>query len=247
MRKTKLQDLIMRKVKLDCYTFDETLLEMLPLKTKATKPAWWSGLKKLYKVFDVMSGIEIPTPTIKLCPGVVDYIRNPIEVKLWTDVIFKVFPSGKVTTVCPLNEKHALSAGVHDEKQTGPDLYPGRTVVKLSNPWALKASDRSQFMCTEVHYSEDLRKHNIIVSPGILNFYDQHALNIFLAFPLKDEPYEIELKYGTPIMALHSMTEKPIEIECHLTNIEGLNRILAAFPSTFFGRYYARRKSKGNI
>lgn len=229
-------------MKLDCYTFDDTLIDLLPLKTKADTPKWWNSLKKLYKVFDVKSGIKIPAPTVKLCPGVVDYVRNPIEVKLWTDAIFKVYPDGRVTSTAPLNEQHAMDAAVHSKEQTGPDLYPGRTVVKLSNPWALKASDRTKFMCTEIHYSEDLRQHGIMVSPGILNFYDQHALNIFLVFPLKEEPYEITLKYGTPLMGLHPMTDKPIDLKCHKTNHEQFNKILANFPSTFFGRYYAKRK-----
>lgn len=229
-------------MKLDCYTFDQNLIDLQPMTTKSPKPKWWSGLKKLYKVFDIKSGIEVPSPTIKLCPGVVDYMRNAIEIKLWTDCIFKVYPDGKVTTASPLHEGNAMIAGVHSEKQTGPDLYPGRSVVKLTNPWCVKASDRTQFMCTEVHYTEELREHGIIVSPGVLNFYDQHALNIFLAFPLKDEPYTIELKYGTPLMGLHALTDKPVEIECHKASREEFNDILANFPATFFGRYYAKRK-----
>ena len=228
-------------MKLDFYTFDRTLRNLQPVTNKVDNPSWWSKLKKFYEHFDVRSGIKTPVPTIKLCPGVADYIRNPIHLKLWTDIIFRVKPDGRVTCIAPDNGARE-HINTHAKDQTGPDLYPGRATVKLANPWAVQGSDRTRFMVTENHYSEDLRQHGIIVSPGILNFYDQHSLNIFLVFPLKDEEYQVELKYGTVLATLHAMTDKPIKVENHLVNMEEYNSILNNFPSTFFGRYYAKRK-----
>jgi hypothetical protein len=229
-------------MKLDFYTFDKTLLELLPVKRKVQNPSWWSKLKKFYYQYDVRSGIKIPAPTVKLCPGVADYIRNSIDIKLWTDVIFKVKPNGQVTVATPLTDDGRMPISMHDDKQTGPELYPDRTVVKLTNPWAVKASDRTQFLVTENHYTEDLREHGIMVSPGLTNFYDQHALNIFLVFPIKEEEYEVTLQYGSTLMSLHPLTEKNVDVNCSFMNNEDFNGLLANFPNKFFGRYYAKRK-----
>ena len=231
----------MKKVKLDCYTFNRNLLELQPIVNKVHNPSWWSKLKKYYEHFDVRSGIRTPVPTVKLCPGVADYIRNPIHIKLWTDIIFRVRPDGRVTYVAP-DGGARNHIDTHAKEQTGKDLYPGRATVKLANPWVVKGSDKTRFMVTENHYSEELRQHGIIVSPGIINFYDQHSLNIFLVFPLKDEEYQVELKYGTVVATLHAMTDEPVVVNNHLTTVDEYNATQNEFPSTFFGRYYAKRK-----
>ena len=89
----------------------------------------------------------------------------------------------------------------------------------------------------------DLRDQNIEVVPGVISLYDQHAMNIFLTFKRKDEPYEVTLKYGTPLMGIFPMTEKDIEIEMHHTDRTSWEDICDIFPPTFLGRYHARKKT----
>lgn len=233
-------------MKLECYTYDKRLIELQPLKHKNKPPSWWTKLKKVYNVLDLRSGVEVPTPTIKACPGVVDYIRKPIIMKLWSDVIFKVFPDGRVRMAEPLHSNGAIQGNTHEREQHGTELYPNATVFKLANPWVLKASDRTEFMCTEVHYTEDLREHGIMVSPGIVNFYDQHSFNVFLVFPIKEEEYTVKLKYGTPLMSLYPMTDKKVDISLHHVSAQECNDILNHFPPTFLGRYYSRKHTLRN-
>lgn len=231
-------------MKLDAYTYDKKLIELQPLEIKNKPPQWWSNLKKVYKVFDPRTSISVPSPTIKACPGVVNYIRKPIIMKLWSDAIFKVFPDGRVKVATPLhNDRVNLQIGVHEKKQFG-NLYENSTVVKLVSPWVMKASDRTDFMCTEVHYDNELRKHGILVAPGVINFYDQHASNVFLVFPVKEEEYEIQLSYGTPLMSIYPMTDKKVDIEMHHATTDEMNDIIDCFPSTFLGRYYSRKHTR---
>jgi len=229
-------------VKLDAYTYDRNVFELQPLEIKMQTPSWWSKLKNTIKEFDPRSGIHVPCPTVKACPGVVNYIRKPIVFKLWSDVIFKVNPNGSVKYVNPERSPLKFEASQHSNEQVGNELYANRAILKLHVPWAIKGSDKTEFMLTECHYTEDLRKHDILVSPGILNFYEQHTINVFLVFPVKEEPYEVLLKYGTPLMSMYPMTDKKVEIKNHLTDRNTIADLLDNFPSTFFGRYYLKKK-----
>jgi len=234
-------------VKLDCYTYDKKLIDFQPLQTNRNNPPWWTSLKTLYKVLRPRSGISVPTPTIKACPGIMDYIRRPILIKLWTDIIFKVYPDGRIHLSEPLHavEQPGGLAHVHDREQYGDTIYKNRAVLKLVCPWHVVANKPLDVICADSHYhTDDLREHDIQISPGVLSLYDQHALNVFLTFPIKDHEYEVTLKYGTPLMSIFPLTEKKIEIKMH--HCDDYNRwaqIADIFPSTFLGRYHARKRA----
>ena len=163
-------------MKLKATTFDKRIIEYQPLQIgTGERPSWWSDLKKSFKVFNPRTGIHVPQPTIKACPGVVDYIRKPMNINLWSDVIFKIFPDGRVNTSTPLHNSGEVKTGVHEKAQWG-NMYPNHTVCKIVNPWVFQGSDRTQFLVTDVHYDQEFRKHGMFIAPGIVNFYDQHAL-----------------------------------------------------------------------
>ena len=233
-----------RKNRLDFYTTHDTLIEMQPIKQGTKPPGWWKSIKNSYDQFRSRVGVTVPTPTIKTCPGVVDYMRKPITLKLWSDVIFKVKANGDVEAIEPIHNAGIIDGAMHHSEQYGDTLYPGRTVFKLHGPWAVKANFPGEYMITECHYNEDLRKHGIMVSPGITNFNDQHTLNVFLVFPIKEKEYVVTLKYGTPLMSIYPMFEQPIDIEMHKCTRQEFQDIQNIHPSTFLGRYYAGKHAR---
>ena len=235
-----------KKLKLDFYTAHDTIIEMQPMQSRTKPPSWWKEIKNSFDQFRSRVGVTVPTPTIKTCPGVVDYIRKPMTLKLWSDVIFKVKANGDVTAIEPIHNAGIIDGAMHYSDQYGDTLYPNRTVFKLHGPWAVKANFPGEYMITECHYSEDLRKHGILISPGISNFNLQHTLNAFLVFPIKDEDYTVTLKYGTPIMSLYPMHDRKFEIKMHKTDRKGFSDIQSVFPSTFIGRYYTGKHALKN-
>lgn len=238
--------MLRKKNRLDFYTAHDTIIEMQPIRQGTKPPAWWKRIKNSFDQFRSRVGVSVPTPTIKTCPGVVDYMRKPITLKLWSDVIFKVKANGDVECIEPIHNAQIIEGAMHHSEQYGDTLYPNRTVFKLHGPWAVKANFPGDYMITECHYSEDLRKHNILISPGISNFNLQHTLNFFLVFPIKDEDYTVTLKYGTPIMSLYPMHDRPFEIKMHQTDLKGFRDVQSVFPSTFIGRYYAGKHTLKN-
>lgn len=236
--------MIKKKLKLDFYTAHHTLAELQPIHLRSKPPSWWKTLKNSYDTYKSRVGASLPVPTIKTCPGVSDYMRLPITLKLWSDGAFKVKPNGDVEVIEPLYDSHILTGGIHSSNQYGGDLYEGRAVCKLNGPWCVKASSKAKFMITECHYNEDLRKHGIMVSPGITNFNEQHTLNVFLVFPIKEKEYVVTLKYGTPLMSIYPMFEQPIDIEMHKCTRQEFQDIQNIHPSTFLGRYYAGKHAR---
>jgi len=236
--------MIKKKLKLDFYTANPVVLDLQPIHLRSKPPSWWKGLKNSYCAYKSRVGGSIPVPTIKTCPGVSDYIRLPITLKLWSDGMFKVKPSGEVEIIEPIYQSHTLTGGTHKADQYGGDLYEGRVICKLDGPWCVKASSKAQFMITECHYNEDLRKHGIMVSPGVTNFKENHTLNVFLVFPIKKEEYTVTLKYGTPLMSIYPMFEQPIDIEMHNCTRQEFQDIQNIYPSSFIGRFYARKHAR---
>ena len=232
-----------KKLKLDFYTAHETLIDLQPIQQGTKPPTWWKQIKKSYDKFRSRVGIKVPVPTVRTCPGVVDYIRRPITIKMWSDGIFKVKPTGIVECIEPFYGAKLLTGSIHDSAQYGGAIYKDRVVFKLEGPWCVKASDDSEFMITECHYTEDLRSHGILISPGITNFYHQHTLNVFLVIPIKEEEYTFTLKYGTPLMSIYPMHEKEMDIEMHKINREFFSDFQNVYPSKFIGRYYTGKNA----
>jgi len=232
-----------KKIELDCFTHVPSLIKMQPLKKTAKPPSWWSKIKSLYKVYDSKKGMLINAPTVKTCPGVVEYIRKPINLNLWTDLNIVICPDGKIKSSGPFNTIEGIDAvEVHNIKQYHKDLYGDVVVVKLVAPWMLKTKDETNFLLTETHYSPELRNLGISIIPGVLNFKYQHSLNVFLVFPIKDKEYEVALKYDTPLMSLFPMTERDIDIHMHEVDGVFMNKMVSMYPSVTSGRYYAYKK-----
>lgn len=232
-----------KKLEIEAYTYDKSVFENFKWTSKVRKPTWWKNLVTMYTVYNSKSGIMVPTPTVKACPGITQYIQKAIVMKLWSDMIFRVTPDGKVSSASPLHS-HQVGTGMHEQRQYGDDLYPGYAVLKIEAPWYLKTKKPVDFMNSEFHYSEDLRKHGILVAPGVLNFYDQHAINVFLLFPLKDEPYEVRLNYGSDLMAIYPMEDVDVSFKnIFVDSLEQWGKINDSFPRTFLGRYYTRKRT----
>lgn len=232
-----------RKVKLDCYTNIPNLTKTQPLKKPAKPPSWWSKVKSSYKIYESKKGMHVTASTVKTCPGVVEFIRKPININLWTDLSIIVSPDGRIKSSGPFNSPAGIdTVEVHGVEQYHKDLYGDAIVVKLVAPWLVEASDETEFLLTETHYSPELRNLGIKVIPGLLNFKHQHSINVFLVLPLKEEEYEITLKYDTPLMSVFPMTEREVEIETHEVDGEFMSRMVDKFPSVMTGRYYAYKK-----
>ena len=68
--------------------------------------------------------------------------------------------------------------------------------------------------------------------------------NIFIVFPLKEDAYQVQLKYGQPLMSVYPLTDKKINLTLDLKTRQDCDDITNAFPPTFLGRYYTRKHTR---
>lgn len=232
-------------VDLKAYTYMPKLIDFNVLTyQEKTFPNWFKRIKNYYDQIDEVSGIMGKGPTIQACPGIRDFMTKPIHFKMWCDVIIKIWPEGMMTY------KSAPGAdflcGVHGKEQYGNEIYgEDRIAVKFDSPWHLFSNSDTEYLMMESHYSSNFfRKNGLFSSPGILNFKNQHSTNIHINFPVKKEPYEIQFKFGQPLVSLFPLTEKKINFSIDSISKEDFFATSDIFPSVFTGRYFKRITKK---
>ena len=226
-----------KKINLTAYTDNAAYLKNSPPTFNvAQMPDYLKNLKAK-KIRDEQSGIDVPSTSIKTCPGIREFLSSGIQICAWEDTIIRIHPEGHFTFAIP---QAARSRGVasHHHDQWG-DLYPkGRVSVKLISPWMIKADQPARFLMMESHYSTSLyRDFNAWVPPGIVDFHQQRSTNIHIIFPVNDVPYDVFIKCGQPLVTLFPLTDTPINFNTQLATTDEFGN-LSDLPYTFLSRYY---------
>lgn len=207
-----------------------------PLLGKQSRPWFYSTIVR-GKFVDPISQIERPPTTIHGCPGVKDFLSTGIHMRMWSDLIVKIWPDGKFTYLFPESARYK-SLGSHSKTQFG-DLYPdGRISIKLENPWEFTCDKSVKFLMTDSHYSTSFfRNNDLWVPPGIIDFSKQTSTNIHVVCPIKKEPYELFFKAGQHLVTYFPLSERAINLDIKVSSEEEM-RNLILHASVFQNKYY---------
>jgi len=227
-------------VNLSAYSFRENYLkqELFGFDQKF-KPSWFKNLKSYFILRDQKTKIDMKTPTVVSCPGIRDFLSLPIHIKMWCDATIKIWPEGTIT----FNGAQGgdFICGIHGNEQYGDELYKNRLAVKIVTPWNIVSKSNTKFLLMESHYSGSFfRDHGLYLSPGVINFKNQHSTNVHISCPVKDQPYEIQLRYGQPLVSLFPLTEKNVKVDYKLTDINSFRDLSDKSPAVWTGRYYKK-------
>ena len=235
------------KVKITFYTDDNGIFLNEKPTFKTTHPEWTRLLKNSHTLFDQKTNSFYEEPTIKKCPGIHNFMNYGIKFKAWTDIKIRVHPNGMVEELsngCHLDKPQL---GQHHPKQFE-YLYPDKkTAFKLYNPWLAQCNSDVKFMLMESHYSTNLfTENNLYIAPGLIDYKYQSSLNIHVIVDKKEEPYELFIPYGTPLITIFPMTDKKVYIDYKLVSSEKFMNIINKFPKCPVGRYYQLIKNLRN-
>ena len=234
--------MILRKpIKLIASTYDlSAYTNVQPKLGKGNEPpSWLKKMKAYVQTWNPNIGMMDKAGTVAVCPGIREFISTPITMNMWAEVDIRVNPDASWSSTTQSRPELNTSVMEH-----GPDqwkgMYPGnRIALKLANPWKFVSNSDTSYVFTESHYSTSyFREKGIWISPGVCNFKYQHATNIHLNCPVKDEPYVISLKYGMPLVSFFPMTEKPIDLECRKIDDDAWGQIGEHFPRVLVGKYF---------
>lgn len=229
-----------KNVELKACTYIPKLLDLDVLTyQEKTFPSWFKKIKN-WTELDEVSGIEVKGATIQACPGIRDFMTKPIQIKMWCDVVIKIWPEGLMTYKAAPGAD--FICGVHGKEQYGDEIYgEDRIAVKFESPWHFFSNSKTEYLMMENHYANNFfRKNGLFSSPGILNFKHQHSTNVHVNFPIKKEPYEIHFKFGQPLISIFPLTEKKIKFSQHAVTKEEFFSSSDVFPSVFTGRYFKK-------
>lgn len=230
-----------KSIKIYAYTHDTSVFRNVQpvFGQNAEKPSFLKSIKTHIKSWNKNIGLYDKVGTVAVCPGIREFLSTPIQFNMWSEVDIRINPDGSWTSTAQSRPELGTEITQHHEDQWR-GMYPGKRIaLKLSNPWKLCSDDGVQFVFTESHYSTSyFREKGIWLSPGVTNFKWQHATNIHLNCPVKEEPYVITLKHGMPLISLFPMTERKIDLVCKQIDYNDWGKIGEHFPRVPVGKYF---------
>jgi len=230
-----------KPIKLTAYTHDLSVYNNCQLNygDKLPKPSFLKNMQTAIKTWNERIGLFDKVGTVAVCPGVREFLSKPIHLNMWAEVDIRINPDGSWSSTCQSRPELGTEISQHHEDQWR-GMYPGKRIaLKLSNPWKLVSTDDIYYVFTESHYSTSyFREKGIWISPGVTSFKWQHATNIHLNCPVKDEPYVITLKHGMPLVSLFPLTERNVDLKCKKVDYNTWGEIGEHFPRVPVGKYF---------
>lgn len=229
-----------KKIKLTAYTWENDIfLNEKPTFNKTDQTEWLKLLQPTYKQFDPNTNSSFDMATAKNCPGINNFMGGGIKFRMWSHLKVRIHPNGAVEELPGTIRGQTQPFAQHPREQYEHIYQSGKTSFKLNNPWLLECNQNIKFMFVESHYSTHfMRENGIYIAPGIIDFKYQKSTNIHLVVDVKQEPYELVIPYGTPLVTLFPMTERKINFDCKLVNKEEYERINVSFPRCPMRKYY---------
>lgn len=193
----------------DTFTTNSTVYEFAEIKPAIHfLPQWWKNLPSKYTP-DTAQNIELST--IKKCAGFVDNYKNGFIMPLWCDLQINSSPTE--WSVRPSLSNVIINP--HDKQQYGPK-FDDYWHMKIVSPWIFREKTGVKFVWTQPIWNMIGINENIMFAPGIMEYKYQHSTNINLFLSRKNSDFLIE--YGTPLVHIFPLSEKPIEIRNHLVD-----------------------------
>ena len=228
-----------------CYTDDVNAYEYFPIRrAREFIPQWWKDIPNVYHDSeDQYKTLATRKPTMKRCPGIIEYYKKGFMIPLWTDIEIivdkNINQNGWSTALG--NEG---SVELHPDYQKGKFLSSGRWFHnKIPSPWKIETTQQLDFLYLQPHWSLNELNSDIMIPNGHISFYKyNHATNVQM-FINKETDRIVNIKAGTPILHLVPLTEKNMKL--HVQYDENRCDILnkKEVPFSFKSEYYTTKKT----
>lgn len=224
-----------KEIVLDVFTNEKSILDNFPIQ-RASKfiPHWWRNLPA-YEVREE-NFVNVPRPTIKSCPGLIDYFSKGFVIPSWTDIAISTHNNGSWNSVSSFNAQITE----HDRYQYG-ENFNNFIQLKINSPWFIREKLGIEFIQISPMWNNVDYWNTTHIVPGVLNYKHQHSTNINL-FANKIEQ-TIYIKSGLPLAHLIPLSDFKIKIKTHLADPQEF--INLHIPRhNFLGTYRMLQKTK---
>lgn len=213
-----------------------------PMLARKFLPDWWKKLPQ-HRETDMPGYDTMPVATLKTCPAINGILKEGIIFPAWCELHAKVDAGGN-------RFFHAVPDYIQMVEHDRRDFEhhkPGLAHIKITSPWTLVEETGVQWvwMKPDWHHDNPLSYWTV---PGLIEYKYQHAClnNIFI-------PHDTQLTIpaGLPWLQLVPMSDKPVEIHCHLISSEKQNQLNSGVAHSTSGGYLKRivaiRKQKERL
>ena len=205
---------------LDIYTDRPEMIKAYqPMLARKFIPDWWKNLPQ-YREEDAPGYQQMPQATFKGCPAINDILKTGIIFPSWCELHDKVDMGGnKNIHIVPDH----IQVAEHDNRDFT-HHKPEMAHIKLTSPWAIveKTGVKFVWMKPEWHQQKPLEYWTV---PGIVDCKYQHVSLLNMVIPYNTK---LQIDVGTPWLQLIPLSEKPVEVKCHLVSTADLQQIMSA-------------------
>ena len=205
---------------LDCYTTSHYAYNHAKIDySRRYFPEWF---KEMAENVPVLGG------TIKHCTAFRDYYAKGIVIPLWGEVEITVHPidnEGGAFTWASSNPDFDLHTQCHSKSQWEGFGSKNLHNVKFVSPWAFKTREFVNFTWGQPTWSQPDTFNGLIGLPAVIDFKNQSFTAINYVVEQKKEEQSLNLQPLTPMVMLHPMTDRRVEIRNHLVSVEKIGQI----------------------
>lgn len=227
-----------RDLIINLYTFDKTIFNLYkPQLANKFFPDGWKDMPKTYSsrayAYNPMSTMEIDSPTVKTCSGIIDLFSSGFIIPSWSDMKLECMPE---EVLCHSPSNMGLSES-HSRSQVWDSLYEGYQHVKLLSPWLIKVSDDTKFAWMPCKWHRTDLSENFNVMTGVVEYKYQHVTNV-QAF-IKGG---VSINAGDPLVHIVPITDRKIKLQYHLVEGKEFQSILGTKNLKYVGNYKERKE-----
>ena len=227
-----------KKIVLDCFTDRQYVMDYAQI-DHAYKflPQWWKALPKAVQQRDSPA----PDPTMKTCFGFTNLYQQGAIIPMWTEAIVGIGEIG--SKFCKIEFADTQTGVyVHGAIQRGTYLPEEHySHVKIMSPWHVQCTEEINWMFTFPSWSHPYPEE-FIVPPGCVDFKYQMSTNINMFVKHGTQRRLVTIEPGTPMIHLIPLSDRELDIKCHLIGKEELERIDSRHTRVSFVNKYSKIK-----
>lgn len=225
-----------KEIVLDCFTTRPDVYTYFPIQPASKLiPDWWKKLPSNYTT----NGLD-QNPTLKGCPGFIDYYSSAISIPLWADLSIKTTESNKSVEWLCADRNTQIQA--HDLAQLGSYLNRNKFIhLKIVTPWLLNCKEEIKFVFSGNNWCLDTPQ-DLVIPNGVTNFKYQNSVNINMLLFFRGNQI-LKLNANSPVINMFPMTEKKVKLKINLVSEEEYSKISQLFATNFFYKNYFRHKN----
>jgi hypothetical protein len=216
-----------KKIIIDCFTYSHDVYEYAKIE-HAIKyvPDWWKETLAVYN----------EKLTVKKCPAFLNFFKRGLVIPSWFELEISISKKEEKIWKWECSSVYFDMTDSHDSTQFEKFAGPDGQNFKFTSPWVFRTKEDVDFLWSQPTWNMRENLFKFCNLPAVVNFKDQNSTNINYFFEYKEEETFIKIEPLTPLVVLHPLSEREIEIRNHLVSTGEFNNIRTGIRNFFFSR-----------